>query len=325
MRRSIAIAALGLLALVVLTFQGGYKVTGDPSWTRWRIEINIPHVEFKGRAKIWAPIPRSWDEQRDVAIITITPNPNDLYQDGTFGNQIAYWRRNVNNASSISLTFDISLLRQEWLIDPNNIGEYDLDDPEIQLYLSPNTHIQSDHPEIIQTAVRIIDGEANPYRKAKKILDFVCHYGIWGDRPNADALSALRTHRGQCEAYSFLFVALARAANIPARPVSGIANLTPGRSTSVSGGPNGENGYHIWSEFYLPNYGWIPVDATPRCLLGTLSGDRIALSKGTDIDVGHGGPILSFFHIPIISMDALGDRWFQLGKYFEMVVSRIEP
>jgi hypothetical protein len=55
-------------------------------------------------------------------------------------------------------------------------------------------------------------------------------------------------HRhGECSEYSALFVALCRAAGVPARMVTGF---------SVAGRDN----WHVWAEFMLPSGEWIPVD-----------------------------------------------------------------
>jgi transglutaminase-like putative cysteine protease len=49
--------------------------------------------------------------------------------------------------------------------------------------------------------------------------------------------------------FSLLFCALARAAGIPSRPVAGCL-VYEERKVRV----------HYWAEFYLPGFGWVPVD-----------------------------------------------------------------
>jgi transglutaminase-like putative cysteine protease len=58
------------------------------------------------------------------------------------------------------------------------------------------------------------------------------------------------TGYGDCGAQSAYFAALCRAAGIPARAIGG-QQMIPGYG-----------GVHIWSEYYLPGYGWIPNDVT---------------------------------------------------------------
>lgn len=52
---------------------------------------------------------------------------------------------------------------------------------------------------------------------------------------------------GDCGNFSSYYISLLRCRNIPARHVVTVM---------------GVDDYHVWAEFYLQNYGWIPVDAT---------------------------------------------------------------
>ena len=51
-----------------------------------------------------------------------------------------------------------------------------------------------------------------------------------------------------------MFVALARAAGVPAREVFGIRMGKKGNEDVTSS-------QHCWAEFYLPGYGWVTVDS----------------------------------------------------------------
>jgi len=65
----------------------------------------------------------------------------------------------------------------------------------------------------------------------------------------------------------------------------------------------GALGGHRWAEFYLPNYGWIPVDATWR-QFGRLGNNRVILSKGTDVFIGP--------NAPQGDSEGYGDQWIPL-------------
>ena len=58
---------------------------------------------------------------------------------------------------------------------------------------------------------------------------------------------------GKCADISSVYVAVARAAGIPARDVYGLRLSNPKDGNITSG-------FHCWAEFYLPGTGWIPVD-----------------------------------------------------------------
>jgi len=64
----------------------------------------------------------------------------------------------------------------------------------------------------------------------------------------ASALNVLAARRGDCNERTVVYVALARAAGIPARPVAGLLAA------------RGRFYYHAWPEVYLGT--WVPVDPT---------------------------------------------------------------
>ncbi|MEM3754229.1 MAG: transglutaminase-like domain-containing protein, partial [Candidatus Bathyarchaeia archaeon] len=121
-------------------------------------------------------------------------------------------------------------------------------------YTQPEEYIQSRNPIITDHAQSIVGSETNPYHKAKKIYDWIVDNIVYDwEAREKDALWVLRNKRGVCTGYSYLFVALCRAVGIPARICFGHAITDSNEETG-----------HMWSEFYLPNYGWIPVDLTFR-------------------------------------------------------------
>jgi hypothetical protein len=72
----------------------------------------------------------------------------------------------------------------------------------------------------------------------------------------------------ECRGYAMLFVALCRAADIPARPIWGIAIIMPSADR-----PMGGIASHNWAEFYVAGCGWVPVDPQRPESLGMLPPD----------------------------------------------------
>ena len=69
---------------------------------------------------------------------------------------------------------------------------------------------------------------------------------------------------------------------------------------------NGDTYTRIWAEIYLPNYGWVSADPTYADVsnantLGIAYGDRLILSKGADIELGHGISQIPWFHMPYVN------------------------
>jgi hypothetical protein len=142
----------------------------------------------------------------------------------------------------------------QFKIDPNNIGEFDRTSLWYKRYTAPAQYIESDNPEIIAASKRIVGNETNPYLQARRIFDFVQNirfdYSLarWNSTTEG-ALYILRSGRGVCRHHAALFVALCRAAGIPAAEILGIF----GENAPIN---------HGWVHFYLRNYGWVPAEPT---------------------------------------------------------------
>jgi len=145
------------------------------------------------------------------------------------------------------------------VIDPNNIGSYDKNDDLYRTYTASrgNTTITE---AIRKQAKTIVGNEKNPYRAARKIYDFVVsrvyysimpHYSL-NARNYPESVYVHRQGYGDCGAQSSYFCALCRAVGIPARSTGGYQMV---ETTGIGSG-------HFWAQFYLPNYGWIPVDTS---------------------------------------------------------------
>jgi hypothetical protein len=58
---------------------------------------------------------------------------------------------------------------------------------------------------------------------------------------------------GSCSEYTFVFIAMCRAAGLPARYAGAV--MVRGDAAST------DEVFHRWPEVYLPGYGWVPADA----------------------------------------------------------------
>jgi len=109
--------------------------------------------------------------------------------------------------------------------------------------------IQSADPEIRRT-VRGVVGEIDDARLvAERLNDWV--HGHLEKKVTMSVPSArqvLEAGRGDCNEHTVLYVALARAAGLPARTAAGLVYV------------NGRFYYHAWPEVWLDR--WVPVDPT---------------------------------------------------------------
>jgi transglutaminase-like putative cysteine protease len=144
-------------------------------------------------------------------------------------------------------------------------------------------YIDPANATISSIATTLAASAADPLSFARAAYDYTAtHYTYIGGglQPLANVLSA---GGGDCGAFTIIFVSLLRHQGIPARPV-------------VTTRPDGTT--HVWAEFYLEGYDWVPVDATYKN--GNPSGDffgRVGISingggmvedreLGTTLDIG---------------------------------------
>jgi len=138
----------------------------------------------------------------------------------------------------------------------------------LEEYLQPSEKIESDKSAIKNKASELTKNLTSDLEKSRAIFAYVKNHITYNlDSPNRNkgAMSALTTGEGVCEDYAALFVALSRAADIPARQVNGYAdpkvlgdvwNVKNGQAVSL------RNYRHSWVEFYIEDIGWLPADPT---------------------------------------------------------------
>ncbi len=121
--------------------------------------------------------------------------------------------------------------------------------PDVLVALGPEPLVESDNREIRALAGRLRGTARDPRVVAERINRWVYDslrkritFGV------PDALEVLHTRSGDCNEHTQLYLALARAAGLPARAAAGLAYV------------NGKFYYHAWPEVYLGR--WVAVDPT---------------------------------------------------------------
>jgi transglutaminase-like putative cysteine protease len=118
-------------------------------------------------------------------------------------------------------------------------------------YLKPEGNVESDNPKIVSLAqqMKAHDSKATLANIYKWINENITDSGF--NERDHSALYALENRRGDCTEFMNLFLALARANNIPAR---GIAGYVYPESTAMQ-----SKDYHNWVEVYLDDT-WHVID-----------------------------------------------------------------
>lgn len=125
---------------------------------------------------------------------------------------------------------------------------------DLQRWLSPSELIDSDNPALTAEAEKLTVDSTSAIEKARRIQRFVIGHLEFKHYMNHFRYKASDTYEmgyGTCVNHARLFVALCRAANVPARTVWGIIYN------------NGVYDYHHeWAEFLDDDGYWHPLDFT---------------------------------------------------------------
>lgn len=181
------------------------------------------------------------------------------------GQRIAVFKLNNFNAEQRYI-FGWKAVLEVWSIK-YQLKPYHCEDlPQIsseyqEKYLVDNDNLAMD-TEIIRGAAQTAVGtETNLLRQVYNIRNYVYDKLAYGIKPHIDTPDiVLRRGIGSCGEYLGLLLALCR--------LNGIACRTVGRY-KCPGDPLKQNiplqpDYnHVWMEFYLPGYGWLPMESNP--------------------------------------------------------------
>ncbi|MBP1666337.1 MAG: hypothetical protein H6Q23_1197 [Bacteroidetes bacterium] len=136
--------------------------------------------------------------------------------------------------------------------------------PELKKYLESELMIESDDPLIISEAARITCGSKDSWEAAVRLCRWVAE-NIAGAIPGGiSAINSLKMQEAECGGHSRLLAAFCRTVGIPARVIVGCMY------TAYNTGGFGQHG---WTEVYMGDAGWIPVDAT--------------INEASYVDAGH--------------------------------------
>ncbi len=211
-------------------------------------------------------IPTNRVNQTIVGGINYLPKQIDIITDKWEQKTAHFHFDNIpaGGTEDVEMTVKVKTYDVRYFIFPDKVGSInDIPKGIKEKYLSDNAKYQINNP-IIQNAVKkAVGDEKNPYWMARNIYNYLIanmYYEMVGGWNTAPAV--LSRGNGSCSEYSFVYIAMCRAAGIPARYVGSIARR--GDNASM------DDVFHRWTEIYIPNYGWIPVDpsggdsASPR-------------------------------------------------------------
>jgi transglutaminase-like putative cysteine protease len=216
-------------------------------------DITITTNKSAESVRLWVPYPVSNDHQK-IENISINGNYeySGIHREAENGNMILYaeWN-NPQDIPILNLSFDI--WRSEVFLKNFPIEESVLP-IDVEEFLLP-TKLGPTDGIVKENADKITQGITSILSKATAIYDYLIEHGERDPNLNfcgeGDVCKLLLSLKGKCVDFSSVFVALSRSSGLPAREILG---------TRISKNGDITGAYHCRAEFYLPNYGWVPVD-----------------------------------------------------------------
>lgn len=206
---------------------------------------------------IYLAIPHDLPGQKLLGELTFTPDP-DAFLTDKWGQKLAHYHFENLSAprfTTVSWQANFELYTTRYFLFPEKVGSLSDIPEEIKgLYLCDGSKYRVEDPYIQKTAHDVVGNEKNCYWIARKLFEHVTKKmryelsGGWNVAP-----TVLKRGSGSCSEYSFVFIALCRAAGLPARYVGSVVIRGDDASTD-------NDLFHRWPEVYLPNYGWVPMD-----------------------------------------------------------------
>ena len=151
-------------------------------------------------------------------------------------------------------------------------------------YLKSSRLAESDDPAIFNLAIFLTRDLATEAEAVARIARWTFNHIDYAEGnyiPEVDASSTLQNRCAQCRGYANLFIALARAAGIPARMVTGYT-LSGSMNVPLSSdglshlSMDSPSSPHAWVEIWYPGAGWTPYD--PQASAGFIDSHHIEYS-----------------------------------------------
>jgi transglutaminase-like putative cysteine protease len=278
------------------------------------MEVDLSTQVQGKEARLWIPYPVS-DQNQLISDIQTSGDYASMgvYTDRDFGTHILYadWPK---DAVSHKLKFSFAVERQEVRRRDFSSKEPLWNPADYTLYLKP-TSLGPTNGDVKTLSDAITKEKNTVLEKARAIYDWTCE-NMYRDPATigcgkGNVCELLKKPGGKCTDISSVYVALARSAGVPAREVFSVrlGKKSPEDITKWQ---------HCWAEFFLPGYGWVPVDPADvrKAMLkqnlniedektgsyrdyfwGGIDANRVVIAQGRDIALNppqKGAPINTF-------------------------------
>lgn len=269
-----------------VTGQPGVKTFGEQQryTITYTVDVRVMNAVSPNTLYLWVPEPVSSASQRNIERLERSMLPLAEQYQGTSIFQLNDLTTDVY--TGIKLSYSVDVYTVETSVSTQLVRRALGSSNMASLYTMPSTLIPSDDERIKALASAIIGREQNPYEIARRLYEWLINEGGIDrlSRP-ATALEALETQSADSWAASLLFCALARASGVSAVPIAGVLVNQLNQVFP-----------HYWVEFWLEDFGWVPLDPTlgagdippdfdahdnpSTYYFGNLDNQRITFSRG---------------------------------------------
>ncbi|MDR1251074.1 MAG: IPT/TIG domain-containing protein [Treponema sp.] len=286
--------------LEVRTLQGNsrpvfFEISGKPgtkifrdkrSYTiNYSVDVKINEASIPNTLYLWIPQPAVSAAQRNIELLSRNTEPFVENYRGT-----SLYKTDdlpANSSLRIDLSWQVEVYVVETIIRSQSVRQKTASPAAV--YTQSDSLIPSDDPRIKNQVKTLLGREQNPYNKAQRIYEWLIGaihiQDTMADNASNDIITALEAKEADPYTAVLLYCAMLRAAGVPCLPISGVL-INRNRQTIR----------HCWAEFWIDDFGWIPVDPAlgagmdplsfavrsdrASFYFGGLDNQRIAFSRG---------------------------------------------
>jgi hypothetical protein len=213
----------------------------------YSVDVRAENAEPPNSLYLWSPVPASTASQLNKEALADSAKPFV----GDYRGAALYRFTDLKSGDSrrVAVSYLVDVYSIETRIQSERVRQY-ADSPVVRMWTKPSSLVPSGDTTVRGMASALSGGERNPYLKARAIYgNFLKEFTITPYTNDSSIAQALLVKKADPYTAAMLFCALYRAAGIPAIPVAGIVCAATGAAVP-----------HYWVEFWIEDFGWVPVD-----------------------------------------------------------------